>query len=76
MTPDVDHLIRYHDDPGFRALYANAVFRLAQDPGRLAKRYLVRGSRVFSLPPLTKFLVRPRTPLSAATTGATEPVLH
>jgi hypothetical protein len=62
MTPNVDHLICYHDDPGFRALYADASY--------------VPGPRVFSLPPHTKILVRPRMPLPAATTGATEPVLH
>jgi exopolysaccharide biosynthesis WecB/TagA/CpsF family protein len=38
-------------------------YRLLQDPGRLAKRYLVRGLRVFSLLPLIEFLVRPRVPL-------------
>jgi N-acetylglucosaminyldiphosphoundecaprenol N-acetyl-beta-D-mannosaminyltransferase len=37
-------------------------YRLLQDPGRLAKRYLVRGLRVFSLLPLIEFLVR-RVPL-------------
>jgi exopolysaccharide biosynthesis WecB/TagA/CpsF family protein len=52
------------------------VFRLTQDPARLAKRYLVRGPRVFSLLPLTEFLVRPRMPLPAETPGATEPALH
>jgi len=50
-------------------------FRLSQDPGRLAKRYLVRGPRVLSLLPLTQFLVRTHMPLPAATTGATDSVL-
>lgn len=41
------------------------VYRLLQDPGRLAKRYLVRGLRVFSLLPLIEFLVRPRVPVAS-----------
>jgi hypothetical protein len=28
VTPNVDHLIRYHDDPAFRALYADATYVL------------------------------------------------
>lgn len=28
VTPNVDHLIRYHDDPDFRALYADAAYVL------------------------------------------------
>jgi len=28
VTPNVDHLIRYHDDPSFRALYADASYVL------------------------------------------------
>jgi exopolysaccharide biosynthesis WecB/TagA/CpsF family protein len=36
------------------------LFRLVNDPGRLAKRYLVRGPRVFSLLRLTDVLVRPK----------------
>ncbi len=52
------------------------IFRLAQDPSRLAKRYLVRGPRVFSLLPLTTFLVRPSVPLPVATTAVTESVLN
>lgn len=28
VTPNVDHLIRYHDDPHFRVLYADAAFVL------------------------------------------------
>lgn len=28
VTPNVDHLIRYHDDPGFRAAYADAAYVL------------------------------------------------
>jgi exopolysaccharide biosynthesis WecB/TagA/CpsF family protein len=36
------------------------LFRLALDPRRLAKRYLVRGPRIFALLRLTHFRVRPR----------------
>jgi exopolysaccharide biosynthesis WecB/TagA/CpsF family protein len=36
------------------------LFRLLQDPKRLAKRYLVRGPRVFSLLWSTKLVVRPK----------------
>ncbi|MDB6087170.1 MAG: hypothetical protein JWN43_5051 [Gammaproteobacteria bacterium] len=46
------------------------LFRLALDPGRLAKRYLIRGPRVFSLLPLTDVLVRPRPTLGNANTPA------
>jgi exopolysaccharide biosynthesis WecB/TagA/CpsF family protein len=41
------------------------LFRLAMDPGRLAKRYLVRGPRVFLLLPLTDIRVRRRATLHA-----------
>ena len=41
------------------------LFRLALDPGRLAKRYLVRGPRVFSLLPFTNVLVRARGTVDA-----------
>jgi exopolysaccharide biosynthesis WecB/TagA/CpsF family protein len=37
------------------------LYRLVQDPGRLARRYLVRGPRVFPLISLTDVIVRPRT---------------
>jgi exopolysaccharide biosynthesis WecB/TagA/CpsF family protein len=37
------------------------LFRLALDPARLAKRYLVRGPRVFTLLPQTDIEVRPRS---------------
>jgi exopolysaccharide biosynthesis WecB/TagA/CpsF family protein len=46
------------------------VFRITQDPGRLAKRYLLRGPRVFSLLPSTEFLVRSRITLPSATSGS------
>ena len=42
---------------GFEWLY-----RLASDPGRLAKRYLVRGPRIFFLLPHLKFQLRPAVP--------------
>ena len=49
-------------------------FRLVNDPGRLAQRYLVRGPRVFSLLRTTDVQVRPRPVLSpAVTTGAGTP---
>jgi exopolysaccharide biosynthesis WecB/TagA/CpsF family protein len=41
------------------------LYRLLQDPARLARRYLLRGPRVFSLVPHTEVFVRPRvTPLA------------
>jgi UDP-N-acetyl-D-mannosaminuronic acid transferase (WecB/TagA/CpsF family) len=43
-------------------------FRLVNDPGRLAQRYLVRGPRVFSLLRMTDVQVRPRPVLSPAVT--------
>jgi exopolysaccharide biosynthesis WecB/TagA/CpsF family protein len=46
------------------------LFRLALDPARLARRYLVRGPRVFSLLPLTDVLVRPLVTIRSATTTA------
>lgn len=42
------------------------MFRLANDPYRLAKRYLVRGPRVFSLLRSTDVQVRPRPVLAPA----------
>jgi UDP-N-acetyl-D-mannosaminuronic acid transferase (WecB/TagA/CpsF family) len=36
------------------------LFRLGQNPARLASRYLVRGPRVFRLLRKTKFVLRPR----------------
>jgi exopolysaccharide biosynthesis WecB/TagA/CpsF family protein len=36
------------------------LYRLAQNPGRLAARYLIRGPRVFSMLPMTYVAVRPR----------------
>lgn len=48
------------------------MFRLALDPGRLARRYLVRGPRVFSLLRLTDIQVRPRATVlpDAVTVGS------
>lgn len=45
------------------------LYRLAQDPGRLAKRYLVRGPRVFSLLQLTDVRVRPRPVIDPSVTA-------
>jgi exopolysaccharide biosynthesis WecB/TagA/CpsF family protein len=45
---------------GFEWLY-----RLAHDPGRLAKRYLVRGPRIFFLLPRINFQLRSVAPLAA-----------
>jgi N-acetylglucosaminyldiphosphoundecaprenol N-acetyl-beta-D-mannosaminyltransferase len=44
------------------------VFRLAQNPGRLAKRYLVRGPRVFALLRRTDIVLRPPVSAGAITT--------
>jgi exopolysaccharide biosynthesis WecB/TagA/CpsF family protein len=43
-----------------RHLGVEWLFRLAMNPGRLARRYLVRGPRVFALLRLTDIQVRPR----------------
>jgi exopolysaccharide biosynthesis WecB/TagA/CpsF family protein len=45
------------------------LYRLANDPGRLATRYLIRGPRVFSLVPLTEVHVRPRMTAHASATA-------
>jgi exopolysaccharide biosynthesis WecB/TagA/CpsF family protein len=47
VTPNVDHLIRYHDDPAFRALYSNADYVLLDSRFlsyvlRIAKRIRAR----------------------------------
>jgi len=46
VTPNVDHMIRYHDDPGFRASYAQADYVLLDS--RLVARLLrlIRGTRL------------------------------
>jgi exopolysaccharide biosynthesis WecB/TagA/CpsF family protein len=44
------------------------LYRLAQDPGRLARRYLIRGPRVFLLLPDTDVSVRPNAITHRATT--------
>jgi exopolysaccharide biosynthesis WecB/TagA/CpsF family protein len=36
------------------------LYRLCQDPARLAQRYLIRGPRVFPMLPTTEILLRPR----------------
>jgi exopolysaccharide biosynthesis WecB/TagA/CpsF family protein len=51
--------------PWMQGIGMEWLYRLVNDPGRLAKRYLVRGPRVFSLIPLTDVLVRPRTAVQA-----------
>jgi exopolysaccharide biosynthesis WecB/TagA/CpsF family protein len=48
---------RWMQNLGFEWLY-----RLLNDPGRLAKRYLVRGPRIFVLLPHLKFQLRPAAP--------------
>jgi exopolysaccharide biosynthesis WecB/TagA/CpsF family protein len=45
------------------------LYRLLQDPKRLARRYLVRGPRVFALLPLTDVRVRPRSNSFAPSTA-------
>jgi exopolysaccharide biosynthesis WecB/TagA/CpsF family protein len=47
---------------GFEWLY-----RLMNDPGRLASRYLIRGPRIFLLLPRLKFELRPVAPLASDT---------
>jgi exopolysaccharide biosynthesis WecB/TagA/CpsF family protein len=47
---------------------AEWIYRLAQDPRRLAKRYLVRGPRVFALLPYTNIVLRP--PVTGAIAAA------
>jgi N-acetylglucosaminyldiphosphoundecaprenol N-acetyl-beta-D-mannosaminyltransferase len=46
------------------------LYRLVQDPGRLARRYLVRGPRVFLLLPDTDVSVRPSAIAHRSTTTA------
>jgi len=50
VTPNVDHLIRYHEDAGFRALYADASYVLLDS--RFAS-YLLRLTRRVRLPVCT-----------------------
>jgi UDP-N-acetyl-D-mannosaminuronic acid transferase (WecB/TagA/CpsF family) len=40
------------------------LYRLVNDPGRLATRYLIRGPRIFLLLPRLKFEVSPVTALA------------
>lgn len=47
VTPNADHLIRLHDDPSFRALYAEAAYVLLDS--RFVAR-LLRSTRGLSLP--------------------------
>ncbi len=47
------------------------LFRLSQNPARLATRYLVRGPRVFALLRRTKFMLRTRSaPVAVPSSGA------
>jgi exopolysaccharide biosynthesis WecB/TagA/CpsF family protein len=50
------------------------LYRLVHDPGRLAKRYLVRGPRVFSLLPVTEVQIRRAAaqPLITSSVAGTE----
>jgi exopolysaccharide biosynthesis WecB/TagA/CpsF family protein len=52
------------------------LFRLAMDPGRLAKRYLIRGPRVFPLLRQTDIRVRPRATAHASGAVAVGPATH
>jgi len=45
-------------------------FRLGQDPNRLAKRYLVRGPRIFQLLRKLQFELRPAPVLRKSSAGA------
>lgn len=45
------------------------LYRLANDPTRLARRYLIRGPRVFAIVPSTEIIVRPRATPHAAPVG-------
>jgi exopolysaccharide biosynthesis WecB/TagA/CpsF family protein len=47
------------------------LFRLLRDPRRLAKRYLVRGPRIFSMLWMNQVLIRPRSRLMAAAVSTT-----
>src|SRR5580698_5965937 len=46
VTPNVDHLIRYHDDAAFRALYADAAYVLLDSRFLSHLFRLLRGLRV------------------------------
>lgn len=46
------------------------LYRLANDPSRLARRYLIRGPRVFALVPMTDVQVRPRTAHASSLTAS------
>lgn len=46
VTPNVDHLIRYHDDPAFRALYADAAYVLLDSRFLAGLLRTLRGIRV------------------------------
>jgi exopolysaccharide biosynthesis WecB/TagA/CpsF family protein len=46
VTPNVDHLIRYHDDPKFRGLYADAAYVLLDSQFLAGLLRIVQGLRV------------------------------
>lgn len=46
VTPNVDHLIRFHDDPGFRALYADAGYVLLDSQFLARVLHAIQGIRV------------------------------
>jgi len=48
VTPNVDHIVRLTKEPEvFKRL--EWLFRLASEPGRLWKRYLIEGPKVFAI---------------------------
>jgi exopolysaccharide biosynthesis WecB/TagA/CpsF family protein len=50
VTPNVDHIIRYCDEPAFRRLYADAAFVLLDSRFLARLLFLVRGVRLKSSP--------------------------
>ena len=50
VTPNIDHIIRYHDDPAFRATYSDAAYVLLDS--RLLS-HLLRATRQLSIPVCT-----------------------
>ncbi len=50
VTPNVDHIIRYHDDPSFRALYASAKYTLLDSRFLAGLLRVTRGLRLPTCP--------------------------
>lgn len=50
------------------------LYRLAQNPGRMAGRYLVRGPRLFGLLARTRIVLRPAAPAAAPASVRAQPV--